>query len=360
MAKKTALYDEHVRLGGKIVEFAGWLLPVNYENGILYEHAAVRTRAGLFDVSHMGEIIFEGKNATEVLQKLVTNSVADMYEGQCRYALMLYPDGGIVDDLIIYKFNSEKYLLVVNAANTDKDYEWIKEHTIKGIAKNVSEHISQIALQGPLSEKIISKLTDIDKLPKKRYNFVKDVTVAGAKCLVSTTGYTGEAGYEIYLKNEDAVKVYRALSDAGKEYGITPVGLGARDTLRFECAMTLYGHELTKDFKANEVGVDFAVKQGLGFIGENALSGEIEYCRIGLKINDRGIAREHADVFDKNGEKIGFTTSGGFCPTLNGAYAMARVKKEKAYINEMFVSVRGKPLSASVVALPFYKAAPKN
>ncbi len=360
MAKKTALYDEHVRLGGKMVEFAGWLLPVNYENGILYEHAAVRNRVGLFDVSHMGEIMFEGKNATEVLQKLVTNSVADMREGQCRYALMLYPDGGIVDDLIIYKFNSEKYLLVVNAANTDKDYEWIKEHTPEGIAKNISEHISQIALQGPLSESVISKVTDIDKLPKKRYDFADDVTVAGAKCLVSTTGYTGEAGYEIYLKNEDAVKVYRALLKAGEEYGITPAGLGARDTLRFECAMTLYGHELTKDYKAHEVGVDFALKPGLGFIGESAILSEPEYCRIGLRINDRGIAREHADVFNKSGEKIGVTTSGGFCPTLNGAYAMARVRQEKADVREAFVSVRGKLLSASVVALPFYKAVPKK
>lgn len=356
MAKKTALYDEHVRLGGKMVEFAGWELPVNYKEGILFEHNAVRSRAGLFDVSHMGEIMIDCDNAPSVLQRLVSNSVADMCVGQCRYALMLYEDGGVVDDLIIYRFAKDKFMLVVNAANTDKDYEWIIKNTPTGAAKNLSAQISQLALQGPAAKEIIARLSDVDSLPQKRYNFVRGVLLAGAECLVSTTGYTGEDGYEIYMKNEDAVNVYRALLEAGKPFGITPVGLGARDTLRFECSMTLYGHELSADFKANETGVDFAVRRGLGYIGENALGETPEYCRVGLKLTDRGIAREHCDVYASDGEKIGFTTSGGFCPTLNGAYAMARIRAEFKGEKAVTVDVRGKRLNAEFVELPFYSS----
>ena len=327
MDKRTALYEKHVELGGKMVSFAGWELPVSYGNGILHEHAVVREKAGLFDVSHMGEIFITGANATEALQRLVSNRVADMQRGQCRYALLTYPDGGIVDDLLIYKFCDEKYLLVVNASNADKDFAHVTENLDAGAkAENVSSFVSQVALQGPLAEKIMGKLCDKSVLPVKNYRFVPEIVVGGKKCLVSTTGYTGEAGYEIYARNEDIVSLYEQILDAGKEFGLEPIGLGARDTLRFESCMPLYGHELSKDYKLNEVGLDFAVKHGLGYIGELPENAIPEYTRVGIKLVDKGIAREHAELFDAAGNKIGFTTSGGVCPTVGGEYAMARIE----------------------------------
>lgn len=356
MDKRTALYEKHVELGGKMVSFAGWELPVSYGNGILHEHAVVREKAGLFDVSHMGEIFITGANATEALQRLVSNRVADMQCGQCRYALLTYPDGGIVDDLLIYKFCDEKYLLVVNASNADKDFVHVTENLAAGAkAENVSSFVSQVALQGPLAEKIMEKLCDKSVLPVKNYRFVPEIVVGGKKCLVSATGYTGEAGYEIYARNEDIVSLYEQILDAGKEFGLEPIGLGARDTLRFESCMPLYGHELSKDYKLNEVGLDFAVKHGLGYIGELPENALPKYSRVGIKLVDKGIAREHAELFDAAGNKIGFTTSGGVCPTVGGAYAMARIEKKYENLDAVYVKVRGKLLKAVYVPMPFYK-----
>lgn len=356
MIKKTPLYERHIELGGKIVEFAGWYLPVQYRKGIIAEHNAVREKVGLFDVSHMGEIVIRGEKATENLQKLVTNRVETMAIGQCRYTLMLYADGGIVDDLLIYRLEGNKYLLIVNASNSDKDYEWIKSNLASGATcENISHCVAQIAMQGPLSEKVLEKVCDMSLIPVKNYHFVKNVKVAGIDCLVSTTGYTGEKGYEIYTANNNAVTLYNELLKAGEEFGIEPVGLGARDTLRFESSMPLYGHELSSVTKGNEVGLDFAVKHTLNYIGEENILGEPEYERIGLKLISKGIAREHADVYDENGNLVGQTTSGGFCPTKNGAYAMARVKKNRVNSNCLYVEVRGKKLQAEIVEMPFYK-----
>ena len=356
MIKKTALYQKHIDLGGKIVEFAGWYLPVQYEKGIIFEHNTVRNGVGLFDVSHMGEIYISGEGATQSLQALVTNRVETMAIGQCRYTLMLYPNGGIVDDLLIYRLSESEYLLVVNASNADKDYEWIKEN-LKGDAscENLSSSISQIAMQGPLSKKVMEKLCDLSLLPQKNYHFTKRVIVGGIECLVSTTGYTGELGYELYTSNDKVVELYDKLLAAGEEFGIQPIGLGARDTLRFESCMPLYGHELSADIKANEVGLDFAIKQGLGYIGEDALLIAPEYERVGLKLVSKGIAREHCEIFTQSGENVGITTTGGFCPTKNGAYAMARVKRGLNKSEHLFIDVRGRKLEAEIVEMPFYK-----
>jgi len=360
MDKRTALYDKHVELGGKMVSFAGWELPVSYGNGILHEHAVVREKAGIFDVSHMGEIFITGENATVALQKLVSNRVADMQSGQCRYALLPYADGGIVDDLLIYKFDEKKFLLVVNASNVDKDFAYVTENLGNGaVAENVSAKVSQIALQGPLACKIMEKVCDPGLLPVKNYRFVPEIAVAGKKCLVSTTGYTGEKGYEIYSGNENVVGIYDALLEAGREYGLEPVGLGARDTLRFESCMPLYGHELSKDYKLNEVALDFAIRHGLGYIGEMAESAVPEYTRVGIKLIDKGIAREHAEIYDSDGNLIGVTTSGGVCPTVGGAYAMARIKKQSENAPEVFIKVRDRLLKAVIVPMPFYKRADK-
>lgn len=360
MDKRTALYQKHIDLGGKMVSFAGWELPVSYGNGILHEHAAVREKAGLFDVSHMGEIMITGENATAALQRLVSNGVADMQCGQCRYALLPYADGGIVDDLLIYKFNGNKYLLVVNASNADKDFAHVTENLGSGaVAENISGKVSQVALQGPLAEKIMAKLVDSSLLPQKNYRFVSDIDIDGKKCLISSTGYTGEKGYEIYTENANITLIYDMIMAAGAEFGLEPIGLGARDTLRFESCMPLYGHELSKDYKLNEVALDFAIKHGLGYIGEMKEDAEPEYVRMGIKLIDKGVAREHADIFDENGNKIGFTTSGGVCPTVGGSYAMVRILKKYENEKYVFVKVRDKLLKAEFVPMPFYKRSVK-
>lgn len=355
MAIRTALYETHLKYGGKIVDFAGFELPIQYQNGIVHEHEVVRNGVGLFDVSHMGEIIISGENAEKAVQHLVTNRISTMVDNQCRYALMCYENGGIVDDLLIYRVNSKQFLLVVNASNIEKDYEHMKNNLLSGATlKNISSDISQIALQGRQAKNVLSKLTDITKIPTKNYYFAIDIDVDGINCIVSTTGYTGEAGYELYCANNDAAPLYEKLMSAGKEYGIEPIGLGARDTLRFESSMPLYGHELTADFMANEVGLDFFIKLEEDFIGRDAIANHIPmFQRKGLKLVDRGIAREHSDIFDADGNNIGITTSGGLCLTVGGAYAMARIKKD--FVGDVFIDVRGRKLKASIVDMPFYK-----
>ncbi len=350
--KRTALYELHKQLGGKIVEFAGYELPIQYSKGIIAEHKAVRQSLGLFDVSHMGEILIEGEFAGSALQKLVSNVVATMSDGQCRYSLLCYEDGGIVDDIIIYKFNNYKYMLVVNASNTDKDFEWISNNIENAKATNLSDQISQIAVQGRNAQALIEKIVGKDVLPEKNYHFVYDIDFDSCKVLISSTGYTGEKGYEIYCKNSDAVAIFEKLLDEGVEFDTQPIGLGARDTLRFEASMPLYGHELTADTKLNELGLNFAIKAE-DFIGAKALQDEPKFKRIGLKIVDKGIAREHALVYDVDGTKIGEVSSGMPCPTLGGNYAMARVCKSFAG-DKVLIDVRGRMLMAEITKMPFY------
>ena len=356
MAKRTALYDNHVAHGGKIVEFAGYELPVQYAAGLMTEHMTVRTKVGIFDVSHMGELIISGENAEAAVNHIVSNDAKNMYNGQVKYSLMPNEKGGAVDDVLIYRVSDTCYLLVVNASNVDKDAAWIAAHLPKDVHfENISESVSQVALQGPLAETVIKKVADETLIPKKYYTFTKEMEVGGIRCLVSRTGYTGEKGYELYCAKEDGPAIFELLLKAGEEEGILPCGLGARDTLRFEAAMPLYGHELGEDIPINEVDLGFAIKMNKEeFIGKEALEAhEPEYVRVGAKVVDRGIAREHTPVYCGD-ELVGTVTSGTHAPYVGYPVAMLRLKKE--YLDKpLEADVRGRRLKLQIVELPFYK-----
>lgn len=357
MEKKTPLYECHIELKGKIVPFAGYLLPVQYDTGVITEHNAVRNSAGLFDVSHMGEVFIEGPDAYDNIQMLVTNDISTMPEGKARYSPMCNEEGGTVDDLIIFKFNDNKYMLGVNASNKDKDYEWIKKH-VKGNVNvlDMSDEIAQVALQGPMSGKILEKITDPSQLPDKYYTFRDNIDIAGIDCFVSRTGYTGEFGYEISVNHKYAIKLWNTILEAGKEYNLIPCGLGARDTLRLEAAMPLYGHELDEDISPLEAALDFAVKMNKDFIGkEKIIEKGINRRRVGLKITGRGIVREHCVVYYE-GKEIGVTTSGTHSPTLGYPIAMALLDTAYNKVGtEVNVMVRGREISAVICPLPFLK-----
>ncbi|MBP8640717.1 MAG: glycine cleavage system aminomethyltransferase GcvT [Oscillospiraceae bacterium] len=358
MEKKTPLFDCHVELGAKMVPFAGYMMPVQYTD-IIEEHMAVRTRVGIFDVSHMGEVIISGNDALKNINYLFTNDFTSMTDGRVRYSPMCNPEGGVIDDLLIYRMNQDKYLVVVNASNREKDVSWMKEHIFGQVTlEDVSDAFAQIALQGPKAKTVLVKLTDEYNIPEKYYTFTENCKVAGIDCLVSQTGYTGEFGYELYCAAEDAQKLWDALLEAGKDEGLLPCGLGARDTLRLEAAMPLYGHEMDDKISPLETGLDFGVKlQKDDFIGKTALlaKGEPKITRVGLKVTGRGIIREHCSVFYGE-DKIGDTSSGTFLPFLNGAYAMALVEKTHSALGTaVSVDVRGRRLEAEIIPLPFYK-----
>lgn len=353
-ARQTPLYANHLKLGGKMVAFGGWALPVQY-SAILAEHKAVREACGLFDVSHMGEVTAEGPDALSFLNRLCTNDFTGMDDGRCRYSPMCYPDGGTVDDLIVYKRGEGKYLIIVNAANCEKDFAWMREHAAGAVTlANISDTVAQLALQGPLYREVLAKAGVEGELPEKVYTFAEDIRIAGVPCLVSKTGYTGEPGVEIYLKPEDAGRLHDALIEAGA----APCGLGARDTLRFECAMPLYGHELSKDITPLECGLKSFVKLDKPeFIGKEALAAAApKRRRIGLELLDKGIAREDCPVKDLQGRVIGRTTSGGPAPTLGKNLAMAIVDAGALEAEAFLIEVRGRDLRAKRVKLPFYKS----
>ena len=350
--RKTPLYDRHTAAGGKIVPFAGWLLPVQY-SGVIAEHRAVRSACGLFDVSHMGELVLRGADALANVNNLMTNDFSGMADGQARYSPMCYEDGGVVDDLIVYRCSDTTYLIVVNAANRDKDAGWIRAHLTGDCnLEDISDQVAQLALQGPEAESILRTLTG--DIPEKNYTAVLHGTVDGRPCLVSRTGYTGEDGFELYCAPGDAPALWDALIAAGA----VPCGLGARDTLRLEAAMPLYGHELSPEINPYEAGLGIFVKLDKdGFIGKAALeqARPVNRRRVGLKMTGRGIAREECPVYD--GERqIGVVTSGTHCPWLGCAVAMALVDagyKEPG--TALQVDVRGRRVEAEVVKTPFYK-----
>lgn len=362
MPKRTPLYGKHVALGGIMVDFAGWELPVQYSSGIIAEHTAVRTKAGLFDVSHMGEFMFEGAAAEKTLDFLLTNKIAGMYDGQAKYALLCADDGGTVDDVLVYRFHGEKFMMVVNASNIDKDFGWISAklpllpYANEVKFTNLSDGIGQIALQGPLSDKIAASLVPEELLPAKYYTFKENVPVGGVSCLVSRTGYTGENGFEFYCPAERTVEVYEALAAAGEAFGAVPAGLGARDTLRLEAAMPLYGHELSAGYPATEAGLNFAIKTDkAGFVGKDALVNIVTaYERVGATVTGKGVVREGAPVFTAEGEEIGFATSGTFSPTLGAPIAMLRLKLGSPR-ECLYADVRGRKVELTVTPLPFYK-----
>ncbi|UCZ55270.1 glycine cleavage system aminomethyltransferase GcvT [Bacillus shivajii] len=359
--QKTPLFEIYKDYNGKTIDFGGWDLPVQF-SGIKEEHEAVRTKAGLFDVSHMGEIEVKGKGAIAFLQKVMTNDVSKVKQSACQYTAMCYEDGGTVDDLVFYKRNDEDYLLVVNAANIEKDYNWLKEHQTEDVEIiNVSDEYAQIAVQGPKAEEVTQKLTSQDLSEITFFKFREGVSLADKDVLISRTGYTGEDGFEIYCRPEDAVHLWKALLEAGENEGIVPCGLGARDTLRFEARLALYGQELTKDITPIEAGIGFAVKpdKEADCIGKEVLKEQKENGParklVGLEMIDKGIPRTDYEVY-KDGEKIGFVTTGTQSPTLKKNVGLAIIdSKYKALDTEVEVQVRKRRLKAKVVSTPFYK-----
>ncbi len=361
MERKTPLYDIHVEEGGKIVPFAGYLLPVQYGTGIIAEHEAVRTKVGLFDVSHMGEVLFTGSGALATINHLFTNDYTKMPLGKVRYGVMCNERGGCIDDLIVYKFGDEEYFVVVNASNREKDVAHMAANLLPDTTfEDLSDGIAELALQGPRAKEVLAKLCDASQLPQGYYTAVRHVSVAGIDCMVSRTGYTGEFGYELYCAPTDAVTLWRALREAGEEYGLIPCGLGARDTLRLEASMPLYGHEMDEDTTPLEAGLQLGVRlEKPEFIGREAIlaAGEPTQVRVGMVAKGRGILREHMDVYAGD-QLVGHTTSGTFAPHLKQAIAMARINVGKAEIGtELEVEVRGRRVAATVVPMPFYKRA---
>jgi len=358
--KKTPLYDHHLGLNARMTDFGGWLLPVEY-TGIIEEHKKVRSAAGLFDVSHMGEIIVKGKDAEAFLQELLTNDISKAADGKVIYSPMCYEDGGVVDDLLIYKYSSEYFLLVTNAANTDKDFEWISEHAKGDMeAVNVSDSWALLAIQGPCAESILQKATYCPLADIRFYTFVPEINVCGVPAMISRTGYTGEDGFEVYIPWDKAPEVWEGLLDLGRSLGLVPAGLGARDTLRLEAALPLYGHELSPDITPLEAGLGAFVKLGKdSFIGKEALlrqhAAGLERKLTGFVMTGRGIPRSGYDIMDGE-RKIGFVTSGSYSPSLgqNIGLAMADIGYSEPG-TEFDVIIRDKPVRARTLELPFYR-----
>ncbi|MDR3130157.1 MAG: glycine cleavage system aminomethyltransferase GcvT [Treponema sp.] len=377
MEKKTPLYQWHLSHGGKIVPFAGYLLPIQYERGLIAEHLAVREKAGLFDVSHMGEFVVQGPGALAALQHILTNDFSNMSIGRVRYTLMCNEKGGVIDDLVVCRMAEDRYMLVVNAANREKDVAWIRTsldsrgssssrgsldsfRSLEVSFEDSSDSLAQIALQGPQAEAILSELSA--DIPEKYYTLIENGKTAGINCIVSRTGYTGEAGFELYCSLEEAEKLWEALLEAGKDRGLIPCGLGARDTLRLEAAMPLYGHEMDETVTPFEAGLGFAVKMSKAdFTGKKALLGREKPSRVraGLRVTGKGIIREGAELFrrgEPGGASVGKTTSGTFCPYLKEALAMALVDAACAEPGTRIeADVRGRRIEAEICALPFYR-----
>lgn len=357
--QKTPIHPIYEKYGAKTIDFGGWDLPVQF-SGIKAEHEAVRTDVGLFDVSHMGEVLVEGSDSTAYLQYLLSNDIEKIKIGKAQYNIMCYENGGTVDDLVVYKITETKYILVVNAANTEKDYEWMVKNVFGNVTvTNVSFMYGQLALQGPNAEKVLTKLTDIDLSSISFFGFVEDANVAGVKTIISRSGYTGEDGFEIYMQSDDAIKVFEAIMAEG----VLPIGLGARDTLRLEAVLALYGQELSQEITPLEAGLNFAVKlnKEADFIGKEALVKQKEAGLtrklVGIELIERGIPRHDYSVFQKD-KKIGIITSGTQSPTLGTNIGLALLETPYTELGqEVEVGIRTKKIKAKVIATPFYKRA---
>jgi len=359
--KKTPLNEVHRALGGKMVDFGGWDMPVQYPAGVIEEHMATRTRAGLFDVSHMGEIWVKGPDAIGFVNGLTTNDVTKLVDGQAQYSAFPNEQGGVVDDLLVYRFGPEQLLLVVNAATTDKDWAWITSH--KGDEQvtltNASADYCQIAIQGPKALGILRKLTDTPLEPIKYYHFTTG-EVDGVEAIISRTGYTGEDGFEVYAAAENAEQLWNKMLETGKQDGILPCGLAARNTLRLESAMSLYGHELDDDISTLEANLGWITKLDKGdFTGRDAIaslkSSGLKRKLVGFEMREPGIARDGFDVY-LDDKKVGIVTSGSPAPFLKKNIGLAFVPTEFANVGQQItIDVRGKKLLAEIVPTPFYK-----
>ncbi|MDP3462819.1 MAG: glycine cleavage system aminomethyltransferase GcvT [Bacteroidales bacterium] len=360
--KKTALNLMHHAMGGKMVPFAGFEMPVQFE-GVNAEHETVRLGVGVFDVSHMGEFWAEGPDAFEMVQRLTTNDVAALYDGKVQYTCFPNGKGGIVDDLLVYKFNDEKYLLVVNASNIDKDWAWVNANNTKNVSlRNASDATSQLAVQGPKALEAMQKLT-ADKITDMEYYTFKVIEFAGVKnVLLSTTGYTGAGGCEIYFENKDAEKIYKAVLEAGAEHGIKPIGLAARDTLRLEMGFCLYGNDINDSTSPIEAGLGWITKfvENNPFVDRPLLEKQKaigpEKMLRAFEITDKGVPRQHYEICDTAGNVIGEVTSGTMSPMLKKGIGMGYVPASHSKLgSEIFIKVRDKLVPARIVKLPFYK-----
>ncbi|MBI2201141.1 MAG: glycine cleavage system aminomethyltransferase GcvT [Armatimonadetes bacterium] len=357
--KRTSLFDTHVRSGARMVEFGGWEMPVQYA-GIVEEHRAVRSSAGLFDVSHMGEVEVDGPGALESVQRLITNDAARLAVGQGLYTPMCTPSGGIIDDLTVFRLAEQRFLFVVNAATTAKDVAWIQQHTRSARARDRSSEFALLALQGPASQAILQRLTRADLPSLRFFHIAEGVDVAGIRCLISRTGYTGEDGFEIAPPWDVAPRVWEALIDAGRRDGLVPAGLGARDTLRLEAGIMLYGSDIDETTSPLEAPLGWTVKLDKGeFVGRDALRAQkelgVQRKLVGFEVADRAIPRS-GYALHAGGRQIGQVTSGTFGPWVNKGIGMGYLSKAFTKAGtQIDVQVRGKAAPATVVKLPFYK-----
>ncbi len=358
--KNTALSHIHEQLGAKMVPFAGYNMPVSYE-GVNAEHETVRKAVGVFDVSHMGEFLITGPKALDLIQKVCSNDVSKIVDGQAQYNCLPNEIGGIVDDLIVYRFEAEKWLLVVNASNIDKDWDWISKHNSEGAEmRNLSEDYSLLAIQGPKAIEAMQSITSEDLSAIKFYHF-KVADFGGIEhVIISATGYTGSGGFEIYCKNSEVEQVWNKVMEAGKEFGIKPIGLAARDTLRLEMGFCLYGNDINDTTSPLEAGLGWITKFTKDFVNSDNLKKQkeegVKRKLIGFEINERGIPRHDYEIADKDGNNIGVVTSGTMAPSLNKGIGMGYVTNENSTPGtEIFIQIRNKPVAATVVKTPFYK-----
>ena len=358
--KNTALSQKHISLGAKMVPFAGYNMPVSY-SGLNDEHATVRNAVGVFDVSHMGEFMLKGDKALDLIQRVTSNDAAVLTDGKAQYSCLPNNDGGIVDDLIVYRIDEKTYMLVVNASNIEKDWDWISKHNTEGVdMKNISEETSLLAIQGPSAMATLQKLTDIKLADIPYYSFAKGKFNGIDNVVISNTGYTGAGGFELYFKNEDAEKIWDAIFTAGTEFGIKPIGLGARDTLRLEMGFCLYGNDIDDTTSPIEAGLGWITKFTKDFTNRAAIEKQktdgVTKKLVGFEMIDRGIPRHDYQIADANGTIIGKVTSGTQSPTLNKAIGMGYINKEFAKADtEIFIVIRDKAIKAKVAKIPFLK-----
>lgn len=358
--KNTALSHIHESLGAKMVPFAGYNMPVQYE-GVTAEHEVVRNSVGVFDVSHMGEFLIEGPNALALIQKVTSNDASTLIDGKAQYSCLPNADGGIVDDLIVYKLKEELYLLVVNASNIEKDWNWISSHNeMNAIMKNLSEDFSLLAIQGPKAVEAMQSLTSVNLAEINYYHFKVADFAEIDNVIISATGYTGSGGFEIYCKNTEVEQIWNKVFEAGAAFGIKPIGLAARDTLRLEMGFCLYGNDINDTTSPLEAGLGWITKFTKEFINSENLKKQkeagITRKLIGFEMIDRGIPRHDYEIVNAEGNSIGIVTSGTQAPSLNKAIGMGYVYMDYATADsEIYIRIRNKDIKAKVVKMPFYK-----
>ena len=358
--KNTALLQKHLDANAKMVPFAGYNMPVQYE-GVNAEHETVRTGVGVFDVSHMGEFFLRGPKALDLIQRVTTNDASVLFDGKAQYSCMPNGKGGIVDDLMIYRISQEEYLLVVNASNIEKDWNWISSHNTDGVEmENASDAYSLLAIQGPKAAEAMQALTEVNLTEMGYYTFAKGTFAGQSNIYISATGYTGSGGFEIYVPNEVAVAVWDAVFQAGKSYGIKPIGLAARDTLRLEMGFCLYGNDIDDTTSPIEAGLGWITKFTKDFVDSDVLKGQKEQGvsrkLVAFEMIERGIPRHDYRILDKNNQVIGKVTSGTMSPSMKIAIGLGYVELAHAGLDsEIYIEIRDKGVLAKVVKLPFYK-----